>query len=185
MKEIFEQTDEEIVFSKKVIEMLTVANDYCLFLENAEDYTDEEILEYARKIFPLIYLKASLLPAVLVTDENAAEHFVTEEQWENLFNMLRIKFGEADIYYFIDHHEKSHTDPVKGSLAENLADIYQDLKDFVLLYQKPLKVSKENAVHECKNLFEIRTGYTIVNAHHAIHYLLFKQGEKGELADFL
>ena len=32
---------------------------------------------------------------------------------------------------------------------------------------------KENAVRDCRNLFETRYGYCIVNAHKAIHYLLY------------
>ncbi|MCX6243923.1 MAG: DUF5063 domain-containing protein [Bacteroidetes bacterium] len=173
------------VYSKTVLELLTVANEYCLFLEKAEGYDRLNILLFLQKICPLIYIKASLLPDIPVNDEEAAEHFVTEEEWESVFNMLHLKLGDDDVYYFIDHHEKSHTDPVKASLAENFTDLYQDLKDFVLLYQKPRKASMEFAVYECKRLFETRFGYRLVNAHAALHYILFKEGEKGELQDLL
>ena len=184
MNEEAEKTQADPVYSKNVLEMITVANEYCLFMERNSDLSKEDFLFYLQKICPLIYLKAALLPTVEVSDEDALEHFVTEEQWEDLFNSMHLKLGEADLYYFIDHHEKSHQDAVKASLAENLTDIYQDLKDFLLLYAKPLKASKENAVNDCKRLFETRYGYRLVNAHSAIHYLLFREGEKGELSDF-
>jgi len=164
-------TDE--LYSKKVIDMLTVSNEYCLYMETAEARDKEEILQYMQRLLPLIYLKASLLPVIQPGDEDAIEHFVTEEQWENLFNTLNVKFGDNDVYYFIDLNEKSHSDPVKASLAENLADIFQDLKDFLLLYQKPYRSSQENAVKECKYLFETRFGYRLVNSLSAIHYILY------------
>jgi hypothetical protein len=173
------------VYSKTVLEMLTVANEYCLFLEKAESYDRQDIMLFLQKICPLIYIKASLLPVIELNDEGAAEHFVTEEEWEGVFNTLHLKFGEDDLYYFIDPHERSHTDPVKSSLAENFTDIYQDMKEFVLLYQKPRKVSKEFAVYECKQLFETRYGFRLVRAHSALHYLLNKEGDKGEFQDFL
>ena len=173
------------VYSKTVLEMLTVANEYCLFLEKAESYDRQDIMLFLQKICPLIYIKASLLPVIELNDEGAAEHFVTEEEWEGVFNTLHLKFGEDDLYYFIDHHERSHTDPVKSILAENFTDIYQDMKEFVLLYQKPRKVSKEFAVYECKQLFETRYGFRLVRAHSALHYLLNKEGDKGEFQDFL
>jgi hypothetical protein len=173
------------VYSKTVLEMLTVANEFCLFLEKAESYDRQDILQFLQKICPLIYIKASLLPAIVLSDEDAAEHFVTEEEWEGVFNALYQKFGDDDLYWFIDPHERSHTDAVKGSLAENFTDIYQDLKDFVLLYQKPRKASMEFAVYECKRLFETRYGFRLVKAHSAIHYLLNKEGDKGELQDLL
>ena|ERR1039457_2876884 len=172
------------IYSKNVLEMYTVANEYCLFMEKAGDLSKNNFMAYLQKICPLIYIKAALLPDVEVTDEEGLEHFVTEEQWEELFNIIHLKLGEDDLYYFIDHHETSHQDAVKASLAENLTDIYQDLKDFLLLYGKPLKASRENAIYDCKRLFGTRFGYRLVNAHSALHYLLFREGEMGELSDF-
>ncbi|MDP4280982.1 MAG: DUF5063 domain-containing protein [Bacteroidota bacterium] len=175
----------DLITSRKVLEMLTVANDFCLFLEKAEDYSREEILLYLQKVCPLLYLKASLLPEIEVENDEATEHFVTEELWENMFNILRQKFGNDDIYYFIDHHVRNTVEAEKSSIAENITDIYQDMKDFVLLYQKPLLTSKENAIRDCKNMFETRFGYRLVNVHSILHYLLFHEGEKGELQDIL
>ena len=82
-----------------------------------------------------------------------------------------------------DPHEKSHNDPVKGSLAECFADIYQDLKDFLLLYQKPLKIFKENAVRDCKRLFETRYGYRLLIAQAAVHCIQFpgSQDDTGDI----
>lgn len=168
-------TPENPVASRQVLEMLTVANDFCLFLEREDDISKENLLKYLQKVLPLIYLKASLLPDIEVTDEEAIEHYVTEEQWEVLFNIIRNTLGKDDEYYMIDPVEHSQQDPVKGSIAENIADIFQDLKDFVILYQKPMLAFKENAVRDCRHLFETRYGYRVVNAHKAIHYLLFHQ----------
>ena len=166
---------DDPVYSRKVLEMLTVANEYCMFLEKAEDYSMEELLNFLQKIAPLIYLKSALLPDVDVEDEDAVEHYVSEEQWEAMFNILYNKFGENDQFFFVDHHEKSHNDPVKGSLAESFTDIYQDLKDFLLLYQNPLKAFKENSVKECKRLFETRYGYRLINSQSAIHCILYPE----------
>lgn len=163
------------VASRTVLELLTVANDFCSFLDKAEDFPKTGVLTYLQRVLPLIYLKASLLPDVEVEDEDAIEHYVTETEWEELFNMLHAKFGEDDEYYYIDHHERSNNDPIRMTISESITDLYQDLKDFILLYQKPLTTFKQNAIMECKRLFATRFGYGIVNTHSAIHYLLFKE----------
>jgi hypothetical protein len=166
----------EPVYSKNVIEMLTVANDFCLFIEETDKYTKEDFLLYMQKICPLLYLKASLLPALNVEDETDNEHFVTEEQWQNVFDTLKQKFSSDDLYWYIDNYSDAKKKDIKhekSSLAEDFADIYQDLKDFVLLYQKNIKISKESAVCECKKLFETHWGYKIVNIQKVIHYLLY------------
>lgn len=174
---------QEPVYSKKVIEMLTVANEYCLFLEKAEDYTKESILAFLQKICPLIYLKASLLPDIPGANEDAAEHFVKEEEWEAILHKLHSVLGDDDQFFYLDHHEKSHTDAIRSSLSESFADIYQDLKDFVLLYQKPQKAAMEYAVYDCKHLFEKHFGYLLVNAQQKIHYLLYTEVAGGEMND--
>ncbi|MCX6305736.1 MAG: DUF5063 domain-containing protein [Bacteroidetes bacterium] len=165
--------EDDPLYSVKVLEMITVANEFCLFLEKAEAYDLQIMLNFLQKVTPLIYLKSSLLPDIEVTDEDAVEHYVTEEQWEAMFNLLYNKFGPADEFYFVDIHEKSHHDPVKGSLAECFTDVYQDMKDFLTLYQNPLRTFKENAVRECKRLFETRYGYKLINAQSAIHCVLY------------
>lgn len=169
---------DDPVYSRKVLEMITVANEYCLFLEKAEHYSLEELFNFLQKISPLIYLKSALLPDVDVEDEDAVEHYVSEEQWETLFNILYNKFGERDNFYFVDLHEHSHHDPVKGSLAESFTDIYQDLKDFLLLYQNPHRSFKENAVRECRRLFETRYGYRLINALAALHCFRYPEEDQ-------
>ncbi len=170
---------EAVLQSKQVLEMITVANDFTLFVEKADNYTREQILIYFQRVLPVIYLKASLLPEIRVTDDDAVEHYVTEENWESIFNVVREKLGQEDIFYFIDLHEKTQHDAIRASIAEGITDIYQDLKDFLLLIQKPQIAFRENAVRECHHLFETRYGYKIVNCHAAIHYLLFQEGNSG------
>ncbi|MCX6279194.1 MAG: DUF5063 domain-containing protein [Bacteroidetes bacterium] len=177
MNELISPLETDLLYSRKVLEMITVANEYCLFLEKADKYTLDELLSFVQKIIPLIYLKSALLPDTEVSDEDAVEHYVTEEQWETMFNMLHTAFGSADGFYYIDLNEKSHTDPVKGSLAECFTDTYQDLKDFLMLYQNPVRTFKENAVKECKRLFETRYGTRLINAHAAVHAIIYPAGD--------
>ncbi|MEJ2596137.1 MAG: DUF5063 domain-containing protein, partial [bacterium] len=130
------QVPEDITTHHTVKEMVTVANEYCVYLETAENKSMEGVLKFAGTILPLLYLKGSLLPGVEVEYPEANERFVTEEEWERVFQMLRDKFGATDEFWIIDPQHINETEPLKASLAENLSDIYQDMKDFVLLYQK-------------------------------------------------
>ncbi|NCD41781.1 MAG: DUF5063 domain-containing protein [Bacteroidia bacterium] len=163
---------DEPVASRNVLEMLTVAHEYCLFTEKADTYTQEEILDYMQKICPLLYLKGTLLPDIVPEYPEANERYITEEQWENVFKTLKEKFGEYDQYWYHDYNSIDINDPIKGSLADNFADIYQDLKDFTLLFQKNSIAAKENAIAELKQLFVSHWGFRLVTAHRYLHYLL-------------
>ncbi|NQV02468.1 MAG: DUF5063 domain-containing protein [Bacteroidia bacterium] len=182
--ELKQETGSDVLKSKHVIEMLMVANDFTLFIEKAEEYSREQIITYLQKIFPVIYLKASLLPDIKVSDEEAIEHYITEENWESVFNTIHAKLGQEDIYYYIDLNERTQQDAIRASIAENIADIYQDLKDFILLFQKPIQTFQENAVKECKHLFQNRYGYHLVNCLTAIHYIIYQKESSNDLFNF-
>jgi len=173
MNEEHQSGNDEPVYSRHVLDFLTVANKYCLSLEKSQQYTRYELFSFLQKIAPMIYLKAVLLPDTESSDEEATEHFVTEEEWETMFNELYRKFGENDSFSYVDLRENSHHDPIKASLAECFTDVYQDLRDFILLYQKPRKAHKENVVRECRKLFENRFGYRLLIAQAAIHNILY------------
>ena len=164
---------DDITMSKSALEMVTVANEYCFFLENAEGKTKKIILNFINSILPLIYLKGSLLPVVVVEYPEANEKYVTEEQWEIVFTMLRDKLGTDDEFWIIDPLYINETEPLKASIAENLADIYQDMKDMIFLYQKNTTAARENALAECKQLFASHWGYKIANIQSRLHHLIY------------
>lgn len=167
--EEFDQDD--LTLSKAAIEMLTVANEYCLFFEDAEKYEPEVILTYFQRMAPLMYLKGSLLQPIEVNDEAFAVRHVTEEQWENIFKTLREKLGDREKYYVHDHNY----DTAEASLADNMADLYQDMKDFVMLYQKNTMVSRQNALVQVREFFASHWGPIVINALGVVHRLLHKE----------
>jgi hypothetical protein len=161
---------EHPVYSKNVFEFITVANDFCLAISRIDTTNKSILIEYLRKVSPLLYIKAALLPDIKVENPDANERYFTQEEWEALFNKLRNKFSDTDEFWFNDSLSRE-PELVKGSLAECYSDIYQDLNDFLTLYQKNSLDAKENSVFEIKKLFEIRWGFALVNAHRTLHYL--------------
>ena len=163
------QIPDSPVYEKNVFEFLTVANDFCLAMKEVEKTPKLKLIDYFRKVGPLLYLKACLLPDVDVSNPDANERFVTEEEWEALFNLLRNKFDKDDEFWFVD--PEIPKDIIKGSLAEHLTDIYQDLQDFLLLYQKSSLAAKENAVSEISRLFNARWGAAMLNSLNQFHFI--------------
>lgn len=168
---------DDITMGKNALEMLLVANEYCLFMEEMEEKSKSSIFDFVHRVVPLMYTKGSLLPDVPVEYPEANMRFVTEEQWEQVFNILREKFGEDDEYWIIDPQYINETEPLKASLSENLADIYQDMKDFVLLYQKNTLAARQNALSDCKTLFADHWGYRITNIMARLHHLIYHSEE--------
>ncbi len=163
---------EDVTIRKPILEMLTVANEYCYYFENIEKKDISEIVEFVYRICPLLYLKGTLIPDLEVENPEMNERFVTSEQWENLFYSLREKFGYKDEFWIIDPQYINENEPLKASISEIICDIYQDLKDFVLLYQKNNVAARQNAVHEIRFLFATHWGYKISGMMSKIHHLM-------------
>jgi hypothetical protein len=171
-----ESSDNEAVFSRKVLEMITVANEFCLFMEENHKYGLPEIMNYLSRITPLLYLKGSLLPEVVADDESGNERFVTEEQYETLYQSLKEKFSSRDAFKMSRQPDEGEV--ISLSLADQISDMYQDLKDFVLLYNKNTMSARENAVQSCKRLFEEHWGSAAIRIMFALHHLLYHRDER-------
>ena len=52
---------DERIYSKNIIEFVTVSAEYCAFIERVPELEKEEFLDKIIKILPLLYLKATLL----------------------------------------------------------------------------------------------------------------------------
>lgn len=169
-----EQRDQG-THKKQVVELLTVANEYCMFIEKAYDYSQKDILEYVHRMAPLLYLKGSLIPELEAENPEAYERYITEEVWENIFNELRNIFGKEDEFWFIDEATFQGEEITKGSMAESMTDIYQDLKDFVFLYSKNTADAIINSVVECRQLYKSNWGPKLLRVQKNAHYLLYHQ----------
>lgn len=176
---------DEAAYSIPVIDMLKVANEYCLFIEGIEKFPSDQVLPFIQKLAPMLYLKGSLLPEVFAEDPDVNERFVTAEQWETTFGVLREKFVDTDEFWMLDLEGPDETDPIKASISELLTDIYQDMKDFVLLYQKEGRAAKQNAASECKHLFLTHWGIRLIDILKVIHSRKSSSLPTQEYDDFL
>jgi hypothetical protein len=161
--------------SVNVLEFLRVAHEYCLFIEKSPEKSKADICDFFLKIGPLLYLKGKLLPEISPEYPESIERFVTEEEWQDIFNIFRAAFQAEDEYYHVNYEEFNESEAVKASLSENFTDIYQDLKDFVLLYQRNSQAARQNAVYECRSLFASRWGHKILSNMRYIHFLMNKE----------
>ncbi|MFV0377325.1 MAG: DUF5063 domain-containing protein [Mangrovibacterium sp.] len=169
-----EEQFNQLVYSKQVIEFVTVANEYCKFIETAGSMEARDLLSKIQKILPLVYLKATLLPEFESSDESLLEKYVTEVDYSYLQQRIQNLLGEYDDYQEVFDADMQFSDtPLTASISENLADIYQDLKDFVMSYRTGDELVMEEALWECSDNFRNLWGQKLVNNLRAIHKLVY------------
>lgn len=175
--------EEHSNLERHLIEMFTLAGEYCINIENAEDGNRENLYKFLSKIAPVLYVQGLVFPSTEEPEEGGSDRLVTEEQWENVFNSLRLIFGDEDLFYFIDHETGGTPDPVPGSLAEIFADVYQDLKDFAWLMSKNTTLARQHAAFDIKRLFTSNWGAKLLRAQVVLHSRLIDAKPDDEYAD--
>ena len=170
-------TDEglnPIVYSKNTIEFVTVANEYCKLIESAGSEGARQMLNKAQKILPLLYIKVSILPDFESYEELTLEKYVSEVDYNFLQQRIMNLLGEHDDYQEVFEDGMQFSDsPLASSVSENLIDIYQDLKDFIMSYQIGDDVTMQEALWECVENYKNYWGQKLVNCLRAIHSLVY------------
>ena len=164
------EKESQTIFDKNVIEFVTVAAEFCAFLERAESMKCSTFVDTTLKILPLLYLKASMLPKCETIGDEAPETYVTEEIYEILRINLAGLMGDKDDYLDVFVQDMVYSDqPIKKSISEDLADIYQDIKDFIFVFQLGLNETMNDSLAICQENFGMLWGQKLVNTLRALH----------------
>lgn len=156
-------------FDKNTVEFVTVAAEYCSFLEQVFDKEPERVVDVLCKLLPLVYLKAAMLeetePEGLYLEES-----VTESDYEQIRTLLAQKLGENDDYLEVFVEDMKYSDtPVRKCISEDLADIYQALGNFVQSYRSGLEEIMNEAAAVCAEGFRTYWGQILANTLRAVH----------------
>lgn len=168
-----ENKERDLVYSPAVIEFVAVAKEICVFFEHEGSFSRREFIDKSRKALPLLYYKAGLLPLTEAVFEEGTEKFVTEDDWQAIHDGILKKMGRYNEYPRVYDPELKDTEDNIGSIAEDLADIYQDLKDFLMVYRMGTSELMNDAVFECVQNYQQYWGRKLLNTLTVLHSLVF------------
>lgn len=170
--------ENEIVYSRNTVEFVTVAAEFCAFLEQSEGRKRQYFVDTILKLLPLLYLKASLIPQIEEDEDFYAEEFVTEQDYEYLRSILSAIMSREDDYMDLNNQEVRFSDePVVRSVSEDLADIYQALKNFVETYKLGIEYNMAEAVAAVSERFGLYWGQTLTDVLKALHRVKYRPSE--------
>lgn len=172
----------QIVYSKNVVEFVTVASEFCSSVEKVSKITARENLQKLQKFLPLLYLKAALLPETEQLLDDELEKYVSELDYNVLHQKWLLLLNEYDTFYEVfDPNIQFGHEAVTASISENLLDIYQDLKNFLIAYSIGNDEVMNDALLECTNHFGEFWGQQLVNVLRAVHMLLYSDIDFDEI----
>lgn len=158
------------VFSQEVIDMVTVSVQTCLILEHASEYEKADFIDKMVRLLPLLYLKTIVLDNEPNQFDGYLQNFVTEDDYNYVAQNVRDLLGNDDAYLEVFMSDMQYSDtPITTFISENLADIYQELKDLAGNFQTGNEAVMEEALSAVLDSFRTHWGQKLLNALRALH----------------
>jgi hypothetical protein len=152
------------VYAKNVVEFVTVGVEYCAFMEKLNQKTYSTFVPVLQKLLPFLYLKASMVEKPVTLCCDTLETFVTEVDYEN------IRQGAATL---LGQYDEEFTGEEVVSVSECLADVYQDMKDFLMNYKGGNEEVMNDAVYNVTDNFELFWGKRLLQALTIVHKITY------------
>ena len=123
----------EVFLDKGTMEFLTVASEYCAFVEKARKLTRKDFVTKLHKILALTYLKMTLLKDDPEYDsmDGEPEAFLSEYDYEHIRGIVSERLGSLDHYIDITHAAMYDGETEQMEVSQCIADVYHNLKNFV------------------------------------------------------
>lgn len=169
-----------------------VARRYCTLVDGAADLEKDQFLLQMYRILPDLIVEAIRLPDTdpwkRNEEEDGSDDFPANdtseemgyEDWSVIYNLLKEKLGHDDLYWTVFDPTSDDNEVIRGTLADDMAGIYRNLKDSLLPMDKNLIIA-EVAIWNWRLLFYSHWGDHAISALRTIHKLLGEKIEDGDL----
>lgn len=158
-----------------------IAQTFCDVVDSAPDLDRVDLLVRVYRILPRLISEAISLPDVeLGHDEGQEEERrksiilatsqLNDARWGQLYSLLKEKLGDWNLYWQVWDPRKDN-EAIHGSLADDIADIYRDLKEGLIrieAHQSPLG----DIIWDWRIAFYSHWGKHAIDAMRTIHFLL-------------
>lgn len=175
---------DNYIYSEEVLNFVRNCKKFTDMLEREDaDRRKESILELLG-ILPALYSSMIRLRPESPVYTMPAEKFVTEEKWASVYRYVAGIMGSQNEYLDLPgDDEYDRLDIISRELSEDLADIYQDVKDFTEVFRYGSEEIMSEALWECRSAFENYWGEKSLRASLNLHKILMRDEETLEKMD--
>lgn len=173
LKETHKNMEESQIYSPKTLEFITVASEYCKALEHCREFEQHDFIDVMRNLLPMVYLKVSLIGEIEEA-EGYNDPKVTEDDYNYVRSGVAAVLAEKDDYLdvFVEDFKYSEQ-PILCTISENLADIYQALRNLLEVFRSNYEDAMQVALYDTVEDFKLYWGQTLLNALKALHDVRF------------
>ena len=160
------------VYSSEMVEFVRSANACCAFFENLKGTEGRDFISESVKHLSLVYSNFLHKGESEPVFDSSGELTVSEQDWSELFQRISMILGpHNDTLRLADEGEFDRSEVVSHTIAEDLSDMYQELKDFTTIYSRGVEELMNDAAWELNVRFVEHWGKKLLRALQALHEL--------------
>jgi len=167
-----QQKFNSFVYSEEVVDFVRVANEAATFLEELKDKDGRSFISESVKHLACVYSAMLKTGDTEPITELAPEPTVSEQDWSEIFQRIAALLGPHNEFLRLaEEGEFDDSDLVSHTISEDLADVYQELRDFTSLFSRGLEDLMNDAVWEVKVRFMEHWGKKLLRSLSSLHDL--------------
>ena len=165
----------DILIAPETKEYVKLCRRYIEYIEELPDEKVSDFWQVQLRLLNELYISTLRLPQLGGHYSLEIEKFVTEREYNKIFAKLVAYIGALDKFAdFSDLGRPGIMKVIDASISETLTDIYQELKDFVMLYETGTLENMNDSVVECVETFGQYWGVKLLSALRIIHINLYE-----------
>ena len=155
---------------------IALSNEFCSAIENAMELEKEDFVAKMLKMLPRIYMTVTDIDIEESNEDFYALPYLDESVYDNLRSQLAALMGEDDVFLETFEEDMKYSDaPVSATISEDLADIYQQLYNFVASVRDVDTEAINSIIITCKEDFASYWGQTLCNVLRALHSVFYNK----------
>lgn len=162
-------TTDNYLYSPNVLDLVRVSTEFCRCVEQCGEQSFADFSRTMRCLLPMIYLKMTLLGEV---PEGIGwnDHKLTEDDYNFVRANVATAMADKDDFLDVFVEDFKYSDqPVLSTVSENLADVYQQLRELVETFRGGYEDAMAVALSETAEEFRAGWGQKLLGALRAIH----------------
>lgn len=174
----------DYVYSTEVLEFVKKCKHFTDLLDAPLPEERKDFAIELLKILPGLYGDMIGLPVREPVLDAENEKFVTEEKWSEIFQKVSVNLGSQNEYVDVPEEEEfDRLDVISRELSEDIADVYQDIKDFIEVFRVGTEEVMNDVLWECRINFENYWGTKLLRASLNLHKIMIRDEETLEKMD--
>jgi len=164
------------VYSSEMVGLVKEANGYCQFLEELKTVSGREFITRSVQYLSDVYSAIHRIGETEPLFENSTEPTVTEQEWAAIYQGINLLLGPHNEFIRpAEAEEFDRSDLVTHTISEDMADIYQELRDFTVIYSRGIEELMNDAAWELKERFVEHWGKKLLRTLVALHNLFTRE----------